>query len=86
MDELVFCVYFGFVLMRQGGLNLQIEHHLFPTMPRHNLLKVRPLVQKFCKDNGLVYQTKPFVGCMKQILYTLASMSKEYVKVRSAML
>jgi len=30
-----------------GGLNLQIEHHLFPTMPRHNLLKVRPLVQEF---------------------------------------
>ena len=24
-----------------GGLNYQIEHHLFPTMPRHNLSKVR---------------------------------------------
>lgn len=23
-----------------GGLNYQIEHHLFPTMPRNNLKKV----------------------------------------------
>ena len=28
-----------------GGLNYQIEHHLFPSMPRANLAKVRPLVQ-----------------------------------------
>jgi len=61
-----------------GGLNLQIEHHLFPTMPRHNLLKVRPIVQKFCKDNGLDYQSKPFGNCMKDILRTLAGMSKEF--------
>ena len=33
-----------------GGLNYQIEHHLFPTMPRCNLRKVRPLVMEFCKD------------------------------------
>ena len=26
-----------------GGLNRQIEHHLFPTLPRHNLGKVRVL-------------------------------------------
>lgn len=25
-----------------GGLNYQVEHHLFPTMPRHNLSKVSP--------------------------------------------
>jgi len=69
-----------------GGLNLQIEHHLFPTMPRHNLIKLRPLVQKFCKDNGLVYQSKPFIYCMQSILGTLSSMSQEYLKVRSNML
>jgi len=69
-----------------GGLNLQIEHHLFPTMPRHNLLKVRPLVQKFCKDNGLVYQSKPFLSCMKTILGTLSSVSREYLEVRSNLL
>lgn len=25
-----------------GGLNYQIEHHLFPSMPRHNLKTVHP--------------------------------------------
>ncbi|PAV64630.1 hypothetical protein WR25_01703 [Diploscapter pachys] len=32
-----------------------IEHHLFPTMPRHNLNKVMPMVQEFCKENDLPY-------------------------------
>jgi len=38
-----------------GGLNYQIEHHLFPTMPRHNLTKVMPLVKQFCAENNLPY-------------------------------
>jgi len=51
-----------------GGLNLQVEHHLFPTMPRHNLLKVRPIIQDFCKENNLIYQSLPFYDCMKEVL------------------
>jgi len=61
-----------------GGLNLQIEHHLFPTMPRHNLLKVRPLVQRFCKENRLPYQSSPFRTCMKDILKTLTVMATKF--------
>jgi fatty acid desaturase len=38
-----------------GGLNYQIEHHLFPNMPRANLRRARPIVQRFCRDNGLSY-------------------------------
>lgn len=38
-----------------GGLNWQIEHHLFPSMPRPNLRRARTLVQQFCADNGLPY-------------------------------
>jgi fatty acid desaturase len=38
-----------------GGLNYQIEHHLFPNMPRANLRHARPIVQRFCRDNGLPY-------------------------------
>lgn len=63
-----------------GGLNLQIEHHLFPTMPRHNLLKVRPLVQQFAKEHGLEYKSKPFMECMEAILTTLATMSSAFCK------
>ncbi|CAO4387635.1 unnamed protein product [Caenorhabditis nigoni] len=38
-----------------GGLNYQIEHHLFPTMPRHNLNTVMPLVKQFAAENDLPY-------------------------------
>jgi fatty acid desaturase len=31
-----------------GGLNFQIEHHLFPSMPRPNLRRVEPLVRAHC--------------------------------------
>ncbi len=32
-----------------GGLNYQIEHHLFPNMPRPNLRHAQPLVREFCR-------------------------------------
>lgn len=38
-----------------GGLDLQIEHHLFPRMPSGHLRKVRPLVKEFCAEKGIVY-------------------------------
>ena len=38
-----------------GGLNYQIEHHLFPTMPRNNLRKVKPIVEQFCRERGVPY-------------------------------
>jgi len=43
-----------------GGLNYQIEHHLFPTLPRHNLFKVSHLVKEFCEKNKLPYQSCGF--------------------------
>jgi len=38
-----------------GGLNYQIEHHLFPSMPRPNLHKAVPIVRNFCADNDIEY-------------------------------
>lgn len=38
-----------------GGLNYQIEHHLFPSMPRPNLAKVRPLVRAHCARHSVTY-------------------------------
>ncbi|MGF1503588.1 MAG: acyl-CoA desaturase [Chloroflexi bacterium] len=39
-----------------GGLNYQIEHHLFPTMPRRNLGKTREIVQAFCAERQIPYE------------------------------
>jgi fatty acid desaturase len=38
-----------------GGLNYQIEHHLFPSMPRPNLRHAQRLVRQFCGEIGLPY-------------------------------
>jgi fatty acid desaturase len=38
-----------------GGLNYQIEHHLFPSMPRCNLRKAQPFVKAHCEAHGIDY-------------------------------
>lgn len=38
-----------------GGLNYQIEHHLFPSMARPHLRKIQPLVRAFCADKRVPY-------------------------------
>ena len=40
-----------------GGLNYQIEHHLFPSMPRANLRFAQPIVQSYCERIGMPYLT-----------------------------
>ncbi|MGH3924739.1 MAG: fatty acid desaturase family protein, partial [Pseudonocardiaceae bacterium] len=42
-----------------GGLNYQIEHHLFPSMPRVNLRRVRPIVKQYCATHGISYEEVP---------------------------
>ncbi|XP_023647990.1 acyl-CoA Delta-6 desaturase-like [Paramormyrops kingsleyae] len=41
-----------------GHLNFQIEHHLFPTMPRHNYQRAAPMVRALCEKHGIPYQVK----------------------------
>jgi fatty acid desaturase len=38
-----------------GGLNYQIEHHLFPSMARPHLRRAQPLVAAYCADQGVPY-------------------------------
>ncbi|MEU5366085.1 acyl-CoA desaturase [Streptomyces sp. NPDC005925] len=38
-----------------GGLNYQIEHHLFPSMPRRNLRRAQPLVKEYLVSHGMPY-------------------------------
>ena len=41
--------------LAMGGLNYQIEHHLFPSMPRPNLRRAQPLVRRFCAEHAITY-------------------------------
>jgi len=38
-----------------GGLNYQIEHHLFPSMPRPSLKRAREIVKEYCESKDILY-------------------------------
>lgn len=38
-----------------GGLNYQVEHHLFPNMPRPHLAKTREIVREYCRTLDVPY-------------------------------
>jgi fatty acid desaturase len=51
-----------------GGLNYQIEHHLFPNMPRPNLRRAQPLIRAFCHQHGLPYAEASLFGSYAEAL------------------
>ena len=54
-----------------GGLQYQVEHHLFPRLPRHNLRKVSSVVKPFCEKHGLPYTCVSFWEANVMIIRTL---------------
>jgi fatty acid desaturase len=51
-----------------GGLNHQIEHHLFPSMPTPHLRRARPIVKEFCAELGVPYTEAGVVDSYAQTL------------------
>ncbi len=49
-----------------GGLNYQIEHHLFPTMPRPNLARAQSIIRAFCLESDLGYCEASLVDSYRQ--------------------
>ena len=62
-----------FTTFMLGGLNRQIEHHLFPSMPRPNLRRVEGMVRDFCLATDLGYSEESFVGSFSQIVHHLSA-------------
>jgi fatty acid desaturase len=58
-----------------GGLNYQIEHHLFPSMPRPNLARAQEIVRSFCVESGLGYCEESFIGSFQRTLRQLRSVA-----------
>ncbi|WP_431995647.1 fatty acid desaturase family protein [Streptomyces griseoflavus] len=58
-----------------GGLNLQIEHHLFPTMPRPNLRRCRSLTLAYCAEVGLPHHEVSATRSWVEILNHLRTVS-----------
>ena len=64
-----------FTTFMLGGLNYQIEHHLFESMPRPNLRRVQGLVRDFCAAADLGYREESFAGSFRQIIQHLSDVA-----------
>jgi len=51
-----------------GGLNYQIEHHLFPSMPRPSLRRAQAPVRAFCASRGIPYCETGLLASYAQML------------------
>ncbi|KAH1080987.1 hypothetical protein J1N35_020748 [Gossypium stocksii] len=54
-----------------GGLQFQLEHHLFPRLPRCQLRKVSPVVKDLCKKHNLPYRSLSFWDANVSTIKTL---------------
>lgn len=51
-----------------GGLNYQIEHHLFPSMPRPSLRHAQAPARAFCAQHGIPYTQTGLLASYAQVL------------------
>ncbi|MDN3295243.1 acyl-CoA desaturase [Streptomyces ficellus] len=51
-----------------GGLNYQVEHHLFPSMARPHLRLAQPVVRAHCRALGIRYTETGFIDSYRQAL------------------
>jgi len=60
-----------------GGLDKQVEHHLLPRIPRHNLFFTRSLIQDFCKKYDIKYHSTDFWTGTKETVQRLSSVAEK---------
>jgi fatty acid desaturase len=59
-----------------GGLNYQIEHHLFPSMPRPSLRRSQAMIEGFCRQRGVPYCQSSLAGSYAQALRHLYTVGR----------
>ncbi|GKY95815.1 hypothetical protein MPSEU_000542200 [Mayamaea pseudoterrestris] len=62
-----------------GGLQYQVDHHLFPGIPRHNLKRAHTLVESFCKEWGVKYHEADLVVGTVEVLRHLSTVADQFV-------
>ncbi|KAI9091777.1 fatty acid desaturase-domain-containing protein [Phlyctochytrium arcticum] len=60
-----------------GGLQYQVEHHLFPRLPRHNLRKIRPIVVEFAERHGLPFHSYGFIKSNSVVIDALRAVAHQ---------
>lgn len=64
-----------------GGLQFQIEHHLFPRLPRHNLRQIVPLVDAICKKHNAPHVSENWAVTNTRLIKTLHTAAIEARKL-----
>lgn len=59
-----------------GGLDHQIEHHLFPRMPPNRLRKIRTQVREICAEHGVKHRTDSWPRTLGNVLRELRRLAK----------
>merc|ERR1712146_328957 len=65
-----------------GGLQFQIEHHLWPRLPRHNLRYARKLTKALCEKHKLHYHEKPFFAANAELMGGLYDVAMKARKLK----
>mmetsp|Transcript_54410 Transcript_54410/g.69936 ORF Transcript_54410/g.69936 Transcript_54410/m.69936 type:complete len:478 (+) Transcript_54410:27-1460(+) len=68
-----------------GGLEYQVDHHLFPMMPRHSLPKAHEIVVAFCKEHDIKFNEDNFFHGTWDIIKHLDVIATEFVTEFPAM-
>lgn len=58
-----------------GGLDLQIEHHLFPTLPPQRLRQIAPEVRAICEKHGVTHKRDTWWNTLKKAFHHLDGLS-----------
>jgi linoleoyl-CoA desaturase len=59
-----------------GGLDLQIEHHLFPRLPPNRLRQIAPRVRELCAEHGVEYQSGSWPSTLRRVVSELYRLRK----------
>jgi len=76
----------SFVTWFSGHLNYQIEHHLFPIMPRHNYPVIAEEVKKFLGKHGISYVNRNIFNACWDVVKALNFASTAYCELEKAKL
>lgn len=61
-----------------GGLDRQIEHHLFPTLPPPRLRQIAPEVRAICERHGFAYKTDTWGRTLKKALAHVKRLGRDH--------
>jgi len=60
-----------------GGLDRQIEHHLFPQLPPQRLREIAPAVRDICERRGVEYRTDTWRNALGKALSHIGRLQHE---------